>query len=216
MSENEKCQSYSLGGERTFAQKTKESSFSGPPLGHADFLRRHLQSKLASHRTLLERIPSIPDLQSAWLILLFLCIHAANFLLRALPPSATREFAIQHDTSLRGCLSALLPLSLGGLGLLSAQRVRFAANWASWSDSLAMIQRAAPRHCSHHCACFQSPQPRIPRGGSSCGLSGSGGRRVFCPDLGRAGGGGSARMPLSMMTIPQPRNTGGSSWRRNQ
>ena len=43
----------------------------GTPLGHADFVRRHLQSKLASHRTLLEQIPSIPDLQSAWLILLF-------------------------------------------------------------------------------------------------------------------------------------------------
>ena len=39
---------------------------------------------------------------------------------------------------------ASLPLSLGGLGLLSAQRVRFAANWASWSDSLAMIQRRHP------------------------------------------------------------------------
>ena len=58
-----------------------------------------------SHRTLLERVPSILDLPSAWLLLLFCASTRANFLLRALPPSTTREFAFQHDTS---CLSALL------------------------------------------------------------------------------------------------------------
>ena len=39
--------------------------------------------------------PLYPDLQSAWLILLFCASRRAIFLLRALPPSATREFAIQ-------------------------------------------------------------------------------------------------------------------------
>ena len=42
------------------------------------------------------------------LILLFCTSARANFLLRALPPEATREFARQHDESLRTCLSELL------------------------------------------------------------------------------------------------------------
>ena len=82
----------------------------------------------------------------------------ANFLLRALPPDATRDFARRHDCSLRSCLSTLLkaeipevtwdiaslPLSLGGLGLVSAQRIRHAARWASWGDSLEMVRQRHP------------------------------------------------------------------------
>ena len=72
----------------------------------------------------------------------FLCVNAGELLVEGFAAFATQEFAVQHDTSLRGRLSALLgvevsmdtwevaslPLSLGGLGLLSAQRIRFAAN----------------------------------------------------------------------------------------
>ena len=53
------------------SHRRPRSRHSRDPVGHADFARRHLQSKMASHRALLERIPSIPDLQCAWLILLF-------------------------------------------------------------------------------------------------------------------------------------------------
>ena len=49
---------------------------------------------------LLERIPAVPDLQATWLILFFCAPARANFLLRALPPEATREFAKEHDESL--------------------------------------------------------------------------------------------------------------------
>ena len=92
---------------------------------------------------LLERIPAVPDLQAAWLILLFCASPRANFLLRALPPEATREFARQHDESLRMCLSELLgvtvdawdiaslPLARGGVGLVSAHRGRHAASGAA-------------------------------------------------------------------------------------
>ena len=80
----------------------------------------------------------------------------ANFLLRAI--QACYEFSLQHDKSLRRCLSTLvgvempehtwdvasLPLSLGGLGLQDAQRVRHAANWASWNDSFAMVKQRHP------------------------------------------------------------------------
>ena len=81
------------------------------------------------------------DLQAAWLILLFCASSWANFLLRALPPHVT-HVSLRHDRSLRRCLSELLgaevpegtwdiaslPFSLGGLGLLSAQRIRHGAN----------------------------------------------------------------------------------------
>ena len=127
----------------------------GTPLGHVDFVQEHLRAKINSHGILLERIPSVVDLQAAWLILLFCSSSRANFLLRALPP---HEFSFRHDRSLRRCLSELLgaevpegtsdiaslPLSLGGLGLLSAQRIRHAANWASWSDSLEMVRNRHP------------------------------------------------------------------------
>ena len=79
----------------------------GTPLGHADFVQEHLRAKTESHRILLDRIPSVPDLQTTWLILLFCASMRANFLLRALPPDATRDFARRHDCSLRSCLSTL-------------------------------------------------------------------------------------------------------------
>ena len=39
---------------------------------------------------------------------------------------------------------ARLPLSMGGLGLRSAVRTSPAAHWASWADSLPMIQKRHP------------------------------------------------------------------------
>ena len=43
----------------------------GTPLGHPDFVRAHLRSSTEAQRVLMQRIPSIPDLQGAWLLLLF-------------------------------------------------------------------------------------------------------------------------------------------------
>ena len=42
----------------------------GTPLGHADFVRAHLDRKVEEHQELLRRIPTVPDLQLAWLLLL--------------------------------------------------------------------------------------------------------------------------------------------------
>ena len=146
----------------------------GTPLGHFDFVQRHLQSKVESHRVLLERIPAVPDLQAAWLILLCCASARANFLLSALPPEATREFARQHDESLRLCLwdIASLPLALGGVGLVSAQRGRHAASWASWGDCLEMVQKRHPNISEFMVRALRdhtrSPCPR--RGSSSAGF----------------------------------------------
>ena len=42
----------------------------GTPLGHPEFVLAHLDHITTEHRAFLERIPSVPDLQSAWVLLL--------------------------------------------------------------------------------------------------------------------------------------------------
>ena len=122
----------------------------GTPLGHPEYVRNQLQRVSASHRLLLERIPAVQDLQSAWLLLLYCAGTRASYLLRAIPPEQVLEFATNHTASVQECLTRILgaevppeswevanlPLSLGGLGLRSAPRVSPAAYWSSWADCL--------------------------------------------------------------------------------
>ena len=42
----------------------------GKPLGHADYVETQLRERLDDHQLLLNRIPEVPDLQSAWALLL--------------------------------------------------------------------------------------------------------------------------------------------------
>ena len=100
------------------------------------------------HVALLEAIPSVPNLQSAWLLLLNCASPRANYYLRVLPPSQSAGFAAAHDENIEQCLRRLLaleggdwqnalpkeiaklPLRMGGLGLRSAARSSTAAYWA--------------------------------------------------------------------------------------
>ena len=133
----------------------------GAPLGHPDFVSAHLERAIAEHGVLLERIPLVPDVQSAWLLLVHCAQAQATYLLRALQPSLSEEFARSHDAGMWRCLcsilqisvdqcdegvrhTAALPLVLGGLGLRSAERTRFAAFWASWADCLPMVYARHP------------------------------------------------------------------------
>ena len=50
----------------------------GTPLGHPAFIHAHLEKKVEEQRKLLTRIPLVPDLQSAWLILLHCAAARAN------------------------------------------------------------------------------------------------------------------------------------------
>ena len=120
----------------------------------------------AEHQVLLNRIPSLPDLQSAWSLLLHCASARANYFLRVVPPELGEEFARAHDSSLWACLctmmgisevdcegtareAASLPLALGGLGLRSASRTHPSAYWASWADSLHMVQKRHPGVAGH-------------------------------------------------------------------
>ena len=58
----------------------------GTQLGHPDFVARHLQSVVQEHRVILDRIPRVKDLQSAWLLLLHCASARANYILRSVDP----------------------------------------------------------------------------------------------------------------------------------
>ena len=132
----------------------------GSPVGHDEFIKAKLMSKVTEHQTLLERIPLVRDVQSAWLLLLFCAATRANYWLRTVRPDLTLQFAMAHDHDVLVCLSRLLevpvetfalnatmslPLSKGGLGLRSAVRSREAAHWASWAGCLSMVQKRHPQ-----------------------------------------------------------------------
>ena len=112
---------------------------------------------MEEHNVLLEWIPSVPDVQSSWAILLHCANARANYALRVVRPDLARHFAQAHDEGLWGCLCAIvsvgkdqcdplardaasLPLSMGGLGLRSAVRTSNSAFWASWAGSLPMVR----------------------------------------------------------------------------
>ena len=101
-------------------------------------------------------------MQSAWLLLLHCASTRANYQLRVVRPECVLEFARAHDENMwRGLCTILevpttacsrnardvssLPLSLGGLGLRSATRTRVSAYWASWADTLPMVQSRHPQ-----------------------------------------------------------------------
>ena len=134
----------------------------GTPLGSAAYVQAALQSKREAHDALLDKIPGVPDMQSAWLLLLLCGATRANYWLRVLPPQTTLEFARRHDAAVVRCLADLLAndvphtldtpamrrahllLAMGGLGLRSAVNGRYAAYWASWADTLPTLQARHP------------------------------------------------------------------------
>ena len=133
----------------------------GTPLGQDEFIEAHLARTSQSHETLLDRIPMLSDVQSAWALLLHCANARATYLLRVVRPEMVQRFADGHDRGLWRCLStilgvhpeqcdlaakevATLPLTWRGLGLRSAVRTSVSAYWASWADSLAMIHQRHP------------------------------------------------------------------------
>ena len=80
----------------------------GTPLGHADFIRDHLEKIAAEHQVLLDRIPLVGDVQFAWLLLVHcaaamapLCVELLN-----LP-----QWSISAGPMMNGCGGACVPLS---------------------------------------------------------------------------------------------------------
>ena len=72
-----------------------------PLWGHPDYVRAQLASLSVVHDQLLQKVPTIPDLQCAWMLLLCCCAARANYILRMVHPDLTATFAAHHDASLR-------------------------------------------------------------------------------------------------------------------
>eukprot|EP00435_Cladocopium_sp_Y103_P007182 s3744_g2.t1 len=125
-----------------------------------EYIAAHLAAVRLDHDRLLAAIPTVPSLQAAFLILLYCAVPRPTYLLRALSPDCTADFAHQHDAAVLRCLQALLgsdpelppgareranlPLHLGGLRFRSAHAHRAAAYWASWADTLPALRQHWP------------------------------------------------------------------------
>ena len=149
----------------------------GLPVGTDEYIQAELSRLHAKQQPLVEAIPTIPDLQTSWRLLLYCASPRAHYALRGLRPDLTRDFAAAHDQSIQQCLAQLLQLpalpessahrawlalSLGGLGLRSAFHHTAAAFWASWQDAANTLHSKTPdlfQEVERH---LQAPAPTLP------------------------------------------------------
>jgi hypothetical protein len=133
----------------------------GTPIGSDAFVAAHAHARLVDHQRYLREITSLPDLQAAWLLLLFTAAPRSAHLLRMLPPSQSTPYAIRHDDHIWAAFAALLnepdglppnarslaslPIRLGGLGLHASERLAPAAYWAAWADALPVLAARLPQ-----------------------------------------------------------------------
>ena len=87
------------------------------PMGHPAVCGRHLERTSAKHHVLLDRIPLVQGVQSAWLLLLHCACARANCLLRVVRPSAAANFAETHDHAVWLRLTNILRTDLSELAL---------------------------------------------------------------------------------------------------
>ena len=71
-------------------------------------VRPRTSARHRSHQVLLGRIPAVPDLQSAWVLLLYCASTRANSFLRVCLPVSAESFAVQHDNNVWHCLCQLI------------------------------------------------------------------------------------------------------------
>ena len=95
-------------GDPTLPPELQGIHVLGTPLGHDAFRKAALLAKRCQHDSLLDKLPGLPNLQTAWLLLLMCACPHSNYLLRTMQPSITEDFAARHDRAIMGCLSELL------------------------------------------------------------------------------------------------------------
>ena len=97
----------------------------GTPLGHVDFAHTELELVAMDHQVLLDRIPCVPDVQAAWLLLLHCAQARANYMLRMIPPEAVQSCSSVWATLTlwrRGAGDGPTPFDLGRIGLAQCRR----------------------------------------------------------------------------------------------
>ena len=80
----------------------------GTPIGTPEFVSQNMNDRIEEERRLWETIPSVPDLQCAWQLLVQSANPRANHSLRTMPPSCTTEYARAHDEGLWQTVETLL------------------------------------------------------------------------------------------------------------
>jgi hypothetical protein len=129
----------------------------GIPVGSVDFAREFLQDHNESKAKAMNLLPTMDNKQAALLLLRYCYQPSFNHFLRCLPPSnpALREGTISHDSKLLDIFQQIfsldhlhpstasqirLPVSLGGMGLLSSASVVESAFFASTAQALRLMQ----------------------------------------------------------------------------
>ena len=137
----------------------------GTPIGSPQYIERKMDERISKERELWMAIPTVPDLQCAWKLLVQSANPRANHTMRMMPPSQSAVYCRANDAgkehTARELLGDLprdreaearqlstLPMRMGGLGLRSAERLAPAAFWDSWADALAMISARNPEIAS--------------------------------------------------------------------
>ena len=119
----------------------------GTPLGTAEYATALGKKRYEKQNKLLQCLPKLPDLQSAWLLLQQCAGPRFNYRARTVPPTENTEYASAHDTGMWQTLCALLgkdPFSrrqehsrrAGGNTTAKAWRPRPAVSGAHRSSSL--------------------------------------------------------------------------------
>ena len=72
----------------------------GAPVGSPEFVQRFLGNRYAVQARFWERLKQVPDLQTAWLLLLYCANPRANHLIRAISPDLVADYARAHDDGL--------------------------------------------------------------------------------------------------------------------
>ena len=150
----------------------------GAPLGKPEFVRAQGAKRMDEERRFLDVLPTLPDLQCAWLLLYFCAVPRAIHMLRSVPPEQVLEYAAEHDEAiwrtvvlLLGVVQSVantshfigqLPCRLGGLGLRSAVRTAPAAYWSAWADALPVLARRFPEVARRYQALSDSEADMIP------------------------------------------------------
>ena len=166
-------------GDRSLPEDQQGLKVLGTPLGSSDFVQKLGEKRLQDERGFWEKLKELPDLQSAWLLLLYCASPRHNYNARTLPPTLAEKYAQGHDGGMWEVLVTLLgredlaertgtkhhdlatlPQRLGGCGLRSASRTREAAYWASWADTLPMMHQRCPQLARRFCAELEGAQSR--------------------------------------------------------
>ena len=204
----------------------------GSPIGSREFIATKLAQRLEEQDRLLSRIPLVPNLQSAWLLLLYCAAPRSTYLLRTLSPADTADFAAySHDAAIQHCLAQMLAggdgdmplpelshrraqlfLSMGGLGLGSAVQQRHAAYWSSWADTARALRQLQPGRAfwppfSARCWTRRPGEPPPAREQQNRRPLPTL-RRLPCANLGETAGGG-CRRPRRPHHSPGPRRKTG-------